>query len=176
MVELPPLEVVCLRFALSGLAFSALLVLVRGPALPPARAWGRVVLLGALAGPINQGFFFYGLSRSLPAHAALLYALTPLGVYLYLLARGREVASRRRFAGIALAFGGVAVLLLGGGLAAARGPLVGDLFILVAVAAWVLYTAESTPLIHAHGAFRASGWTMTCAALLMVPLFPVLMD
>lgn len=176
MVELPPFEVVLLRFALSGALFAALLFFVKGRTLPPRAAWARVALCGLLAGPFNQGFFFYGLSRSVAAHSALLYALTPLGVYLYLLARGRERTSRRRLAGILVAFAGVLVLLLGRGLEAAWDPIVGDLFILVAVAAWVLYTAEGIPLIQQHGAFRASAWTMAVGALMMMPLAPLLVD
>ena len=68
---------------------------------------------------------------------------------------------------------GVAVLLLGRGLAQAWGPLVGDLFILAAVACWVLYTAEGKRLIAEHGALRASAWTMLAAALLSAPFAPV---
>jgi drug/metabolite transporter (DMT)-like permease len=172
MDELGPMDLVLARFALSGGIFILLLAVLPGRTLPPLAALPRVLLLGLLAGPINQGFFFWGLHRSVPAHAALLYALTPLGVYLYLLARGRERASRRRMSGIVVAFCGVVVLLLGRGLAAARGPLVGDLAILVGVAAWVLYTAEGKGLVERYGPFRASAWSMTAAALLTVPAMP----
>lgn len=176
MEELPPFEVVMIRFALSGLVFLAVLAAVPGGLLPPRRAWPRIFGLGLLAGPINQAFFFYGLSRSVAAHGALFYALTPLGVYLYLLARKQETASRQKFLGIAVALSGVVVLLLGRGLAAAYGPLLGDLFILVAVGAWVLYTAEGRKLIREFGALRATGWTMTAAALLILPFAPLVVD
>src|SRR5262249_2375165 len=73
------------------------------PAVPPRHTWGRVLYLGFLAGPINQGFLFWGLERSTPIHAALFYALTPLGVYLYALLRRQERPSRRRVLGIAVA-------------------------------------------------------------------------
>jgi drug/metabolite transporter (DMT)-like permease len=170
--EIHPFELVILRFTISGALFAALLVILPGRVLPPARAWRRIVVLGFLGGPLNQGLFFFGLSRSVPAHAALLYALTPLGVYLYLLARGRERTSPRRFAGIAIAFAGVLVLLLGRGLAAASGPVEGDLFILAGVVAWVLYTAEGMELIAQHGAFRATAWTLGVAAVLVLPVAP----
>lgn len=176
MEELPPFEVVMARFALSGAVFIALLALVPGRAFPPRAALPRILVLGLLAGPINQGFFFYGLDRSVAAHAALLYALTPLGVYLYLLARKQETTSRQKFLGIAVALTGVFVLLLGRGLTAASGPLLGDVFILAAVAAWVLYTAEGRKLIREYGALRATGWTMTAAALMTVPLTPLVVD
>lgn len=172
MEEMPPFEVVISRFLLSGGVFILLLLVLPGRRLPPSQALPRILFLGLMAGPINQGFFFYGLSRSLAAHAALLYALTPLGVYLYLLARKRESVSRAKFVGIFVALSGVIVLLLGRGLKAAWGPLLGDLFILVAVASWVLYTAEGRTLIASHGAVRSTAWTMVTGALLSLPVAP----
>lgn len=176
MVDLQPFELVMARFAVSGLVFAVLLAVIPGRALPPRHALPRIFSLALLAGPINQGFFFIGLDRSSPAHAALLYALTPMGVYLYLLARGQERTSRQMFGGIALAFTGVVILLLGRGLAAAYGPMVGDLFILVAVIAWVVYTAEGRKLIAEFGAIRATAWTMGGAALISVPFAPLVVE
>lgn len=172
MRELQPLEVVMARMAISAIVFIGVLAVLPGRSLPPRSALPLIAMLGVLAGPLNQGLFFHGLSRSVPAHAALLYALTPLGVYLYMLGRGRERASVVRGVGIALALAGVVVLLLGRGLAQAWGPVVGDLFILAAVACWVLYTAEGRRLIATHGAVRASAWTMLAAAAFTLPFAP----
>src|SRR5215217_611836 len=145
MSELPPITVVLWRFFVSAVVFALLLLLTRGPKLPPRAAVGRIFFLGLLAGPLNQMFFFYGLAHSTAAHAALFYALTPMGVYLLSVARGRERVSTRAAAGIATAFAGVVVLLLGRGLADAQGSLFGDLLILAAVCAWVVYTTEGKP-------------------------------
>ena len=172
MTELPPLTVVMWRFLLSGSVFVLLLWLSPGPTVPPRHEWRRVLFLGLLAGPINQGFFFYGLSKSTAAHAALLYALTPLGVYLLSLGRGQERASLRAVAGIATAFAGVVVLLLGRGLADASGSLTGDLLILGAVAAWVVYTTEGKPFVSVHGPVRATAWSMVASTVLMLPMAP----
>ncbi|MCK8496876.1 DMT family transporter [Myxococcus fulvus] len=172
MAELAPLTVVFWRFMLSGLVFVALLALVPGPKLPPRNAWGRILFLGLMAGPVNQVFFFTGLSRSTAAHGALLYSLMPLGVYVLSLARGQERASTRTLAGIAVAFVGVVVLLLGRGLAEARGSLTGDLLILCAVMAWVVYTTEGKPFVAIHGPLRATAWCMTMATVMMLPFAP----
>ncbi|NMO16949.1 EamA family transporter [Pyxidicoccus fallax] len=172
MMELPPLTVVMWRFLLSGSVFVLLLWLSPGPKVPPREEWRRVFILGLLAGPVNQGFFFYGLSKSTAAHAALLYALTPLGVYLLSLGRGQERASLRAVAGIVTAFAGVVVLLLGRGLADASGSLMGDLLILGAVAAWVVYTTEGKPFVAAHGPVRATAWSMVASTVLMLPMAP----
>lgn len=176
MEELPPLTVVIWRFLLSGSVFCLLLLFSPGPLLPPRSEWRRVFLLGLLAGPLNQVLFFYGLAHSTAAHAALLYALTPLGVFLSSIARGRERASSRAVLGILTALTGVVVLLLGRGLASARGSLVGDLLILGAVCAWVVYTTEGKPFAAAHGTVRSTAWSMVAAALLLLPVAPFAMQ
>ncbi|REG31736.1 threonine/homoserine efflux transporter RhtA [Archangium gephyra] len=172
MEELPPVTVVLWRFLLCAFVFCLLLLFTPGPKLPPRSAWRHVLMLGLLAGPINQMLFFYGLSQSTAAHAALLYALTPLGVYLVSLARGHELPSLRATLGILTALAGVVVLLLGRGLASARGSLVGDLLILAAVSAWVVYTTEGKPFAAAHGPVRSTAWSMIAAAVLLLPVTP----
>jgi drug/metabolite transporter (DMT)-like permease len=172
--ELPPITLLMCRFAASGAVYLTLLFVMR--AIPPRRAWPRILVLGFLAGPLNQGLFFFGLSRSVPAHASLLYALTPAGVLAYAVLRGRERLSARALAGIGAAFAGVTLLLLGRGLSAAASPAVGDAFILLAVGAWVLYTAEGKGLVGEFGWFRATAWTMAAGAVMSLPLAPWLVD
>lgn len=176
LVEIHAFPLLAARFLLSGLLFCLILLWLPGPAVPPKATWGRVLYLGFLAGPLNQGFFFWGLERSTPIHAALFYAMTPLGVYLYALSRRQERPSRTRLVGIATALAGVLVLLLGRGLRAALGPLIGDIFILGGVAAWAVYTAEGTRLSREHGAIRATSWTLIAAALWTLPLAPFVLS
>ncbi|HLL06603.1 MAG TPA: DMT family transporter [Myxococcaceae bacterium] len=175
MEELPPATAILWRFLLSGTVFVFLIAFTAGPKLPPRSEWRRVMWLGLLAGPINQLLFFYGLERTSAAHGALMYAMTPLGVYVTSLVQGHERPSRRAAAGIATAFVGVVVLLLGRGLASARGSLVGDLLILAAVVAWVLYTTEGKPFAATHGPLRATAWSMVAAMVLMLPLAPFML-
>jgi len=172
LTEVPVSTLVLWRFLLSGAVFAALVVLLPGPALPPRRAIPAVLGLGFLAGPLNQGLFFAGLTRSTAAHASLLYALTPIGVYLYSVLRGRESPSARAGLGLLLAFSGALVLLLAHGLRALSGVFVGDVLILGAVTAWVLYTAEGKAFIGEHGALRATAWSMIAGALWLLPATP----
>ncbi len=176
MTELPPAAVLVVRVLLSAVLFGAILALTPGPRLPPRGTWRTLVLFGFLVGPLNQGLFLVGLERSRPVHAALLYALQPIGVYLVMLAARREHTSAYRFAGIGLAFAGVAVLLLGHGLRDALAPLVGDLFILGGVGAWVVYTTEGSRFAAEHGPIRTTAWSMIAAAVWLLPAAPFVVD
>lgn len=160
------------RLVLSAALFAVVLAALPKPRLPPRESWGWVLGFALVSGPLNQGLFMYGLQSSKATHAALLYALTPIGVYLLAVARRREVARPRRLWGIALAFSGVVVLLLGRGLGEAFGPLVGDLFILGAVAAWVVWTTESKPFATRHGGLRTAAWSLLAAGLWSLPAVP----
>jgi drug/metabolite transporter (DMT)-like permease len=172
MVELSPPMVLVTRVLASAAIFAAILALTPGRLLPPRGAWLSVLFFGFLVGPLNQGLFLYGLERSKPVHASLLYALQPIGVYLVMLFAGREKVTWRRVGGIALAFAGVTVLLTGHGLREALAPLVGDLFILGGVAAWVLYTTEGSRFAAVHGPVRTTAWSMIAAALWSLPALP----
>lgn len=167
-----PVLLVTLRLLLASAAFAVVLAVMPAPRLPPRASWGWLLAYGLLAGPVNQGLFLYGLARSKATHGALLYALTPIGVYLVALALKREQPRAVRFVGIALAFTGVAVLLLGRGLAEAMGPLVGDLFILGAVASWVAWTTESRAFAVEHGGVRTAAWAILAGGVWMVPVAP----
>jgi len=172
MVELSPAMVLVVRVMASAAIFAAILALTPGRLLPPRDAWWPIIIFGFLVGPLNQGLFLYGLERSKPVHASLLYALQPIGVYLVMLAAGREQVTWRRVGGIVLAFGGVTVLLTGHGLREALAPLVGDLFILGGVVAWVLYSTEGSRFAAVHGPVRTTAWSMIAAAVWSLPALP----
>jgi drug/metabolite transporter (DMT)-like permease len=129
-----------------------------------------VIFLSFAAVPVNQGFFLYGLQLSTAAHAALLYTLTPLFVLLLAQAVLGEFAGWRTAAGTALALGGTLYVLLHRGIDLSRGPLVGDLLLLIAVIAWAVYTAEGRELVAEHGALPTIAWTLIGGTLLYLPL------
>ncbi len=174
--HLDAITVICTRSLLSAVVLGLLLLALGPPYLPPKRLVPKLVLFGFLAGPINQGAFLYGLSKTHPAHASLLYALTPAGVYLGGLVLGREKRERRRIAGIIVAFSGVAVLLLGKGLADARGSLAGDAWVLAAVAAWVVVTMEGKELSATLGPLKTSAWMLVFAGAWVALVSPFLLD
>lgn len=172
MQETGPAELAFLRFMGAGLLFALLLAVTGRPLVPPRPVRPRVLLLGLLALPVNQILFLVGLSRSTASHAAILYALTPVLVLLAARIFLGQAITPLRAVGVALAFAGVAVMLLERGLAQEIGPLVGDLLILGAVVAWAAYTILARPLTRAHGVVTGTGWAMMAGATMTLPLGP----
>ena len=159
VTALGALPVALLRFVIASIAL-LLWQRARGVARIERRDWPRVALLGFLVVPLNQGFFLFGMVRSTPSHASLLYALTPLVVFLLARVMIRERTPWSALVGIVVAFVGVIVILTERGLRNEMGVLRGDLLILVAVFAWALYTVLSKPLLA-----RYDGMTVTTGAI-----------
>ena len=172
LTEIPALPLGLLRFAGASLCLSLLMLRLRprGQRLPPPALRRKLLLLAFVAVPVNQGFFLYGLQLSTAAHAALLYTLTPLFVLLLAQALLGEWPGYRTLVGTALALGGTVWVLLSRGLDVSRGPLFGDLLIVVAVIAWAIYTTEGREIVAQNGALATISWTLIGGTLLYLPL------
>ena len=169
--EFDPMALAQLRFGLAGVGLFALL-LARGQ-LSPARIrglGGALAVLGLVGTTLNQGLFLAGLSRSTPAHGALLYAATPIVVLCLALLRRQERASPRRVLGVALAFLGVSYLLLGKGLTFDQRWIVGDALVFLAVIAWAIYTTRGKELIARLGPLTVTAWATLFGTLFFLPL------
>lgn len=169
VMAIGPLAVALLRFAGASTAL-LLYQRLRGP-WPgiDRRDIPKLLLLGFLVVPINQGFFLFGLARSTASHASLLYALTPLAVLLLARRMLGEGAVLAKLAGTAVAFLGVAIILLERGLAHEREVLAGDIMILIAVFAWALYTVLSKPLTMRYGAMPVTTWSIVTGTVFTLP-------
>jgi drug/metabolite transporter (DMT)-like permease len=119
--------------------------------------------------PVNQGFFLFGLSRTTPTHAALLYALTPLVVFLLARRLLAETHARDKLIGIATAFAGVTLILLQQGLARELRVLWGDALILVAVVGWAAYTVLSKPLLTRYPPVMVTSWVIVAGSVMFLP-------
>jgi drug/metabolite transporter (DMT)-like permease len=172
LIEIPALPLGLLRFTGASILLGLLLLRLRPPGqrLPPPHARRKILLLALVCVPLNQGFFLYGLQLSTAAHAALLYTLTPLFVLLLAQALLGEFPGWRTALGTALALGGTVFVLLQRGLDLSRGPLFGDLLLLVAVVAWAVYTAEGREIVGRFGALPTIAWTIIAGTLLYLPL------
>lgn len=172
LLELSPFEVALARFTLAGAIYGAMLL-----ARPRAVTRGdllRLTALGFVAIPLNQGLFLFGLSLTTPGHAALLYAMTPVFVFVLALLRGEERSSFWKTAGIGTAFAGAAVVLVGRGQLAGHAEpsraLLGDLLVLLAVVAWAVYVVWGKPFAERYGVVTTTGITIVTGSLLYLPV------
>ncbi|ACG74163.1 protein of unknown function DUF6 transmembrane [Anaeromyxobacter sp. K] len=175
--ELSPFEVALVRFGLSSLAFG--LLLWRRPVRVARRDLLALLGLGVIAIPVNQGLFLAGMAWTTPGHAALLYALTPVFVFLIARVRLGERAGPAKLAGIALAFAGVVVVLLGRGVVGLHGSsrqLAGDLLILLAVVAWSVFAVAGKPYAQRYGAVGSTGVALVLGTLVYLPVGLVATD
>ncbi len=172
LAELSPFEVALARFSLAALVYAALLAWRWRPV--PRRDLVAMAALGVIAIPLNQGFFLFGLSLTTPGHAALLYAMTPVFVFVLALLRREERGSPWKILGIGVAFAGAAVVLVGRGQLAARPAdaraLGGDLLILLAVVAWAVYVVWGKPYAERYGAITFTGASIVAGSVLYLPV------
>lgn len=172
LAELSPVELALARFSLAAIAHGVLLATWRRPAIAPRDLLG-LAGLGVLAVAVNQLLFLGGLALSTPGHAALLYAMTPIFVFLVERLRGTERASPRKVLGIAVAFAGTA-LVLGArgvlGMEGARDVLAGDLLLLLAVIAWAIYAVGGKVYAARYGGLATGAATLVAGTLLCAPL------
>ena len=166
--EFPPLTLALFRFILAaGVLWPLVRVMRPGKRIAPADR-GRIVLLGLLAVPLNQGLFLYGMQWASASHAALLYALTPAFVLLFL-SRGAPPGWRAG-GGIVLAFLGVLTLMLQRGIHFDRHSVRGDLIILAAVAAWALYMVAGRGVTRRYGPLIVTSEALLVGTLLYLPI------
>ncbi len=171
--ELTPGGFLFLRSLLMSACAVVLLRWRRSPLWPGALQAGDLRRLLVVAG-IGQGVHIvlvtYGIHWSTPFSSALIMACGPVCTLLLLrVIRGVRL-SRGQIIGVALAFGGVLLVVgdkLGSADLRASG---GDLMLLAAALLFALYTILATPLIERYGGAEVQSWTtlMASPALLLL--------
>jgi drug/metabolite transporter (DMT)-like permease len=156
------------RFVMAGLVLLGMLPWIPGALGILRRRAGEFLWLGILAVPLNVGLFFEGASRAPAAHAALLYALTPVFVFLLERLAGRARASAPRIVGLSLALIGASLVWIQRGSLSGPEPL-GDLMLLGAVVCWALYTVRSRPLVAEFGARATLVLSLLTGTILWLP-------
>ena len=169
LTEFPALPLAMLRFALASVVLWPLTRLRHPRVRIAPRDRGRIVLLGILAAPLNQGLFLIGMQWASASHAALLYALTPAFVLLFARAAGAR-PGWLALAGICLAFAGVLTLLLHRGLHFDPTSLRGDLVIFAAVIAWALYLVLGRDVTRRYGALVVTSEALLAGTLVFLPI------
>lgn len=162
----PPVGFAFVRFLLAGLVLLAILRWREGSAGIPRGVILPLALLGGLGFGIYQVLWATGLTVTTAGTSALLVATTPIWTALMAVAIRTETAHRARFAGAAVGFGGVALVVAARGLDVAATGL-GDLLTLAAAVCWGSYLALSAPLLATLSPLRLTTWAILFGTVVM---------
>ncbi len=141
--EVAPFTLAFLRWCAVSLALAPFLYRDRRAAAQVAtRHWGQVVLLGVLGMWICGGMVYLALQHTTATNGTLIYTTSPVQIIIIeALFFGRRIGWREGI-GSAIAFFGVAVIVLRGDPAALAGLdfNIGDLIFVGAALSWALYS------------------------------------
>jgi drug/metabolite transporter (DMT)-like permease len=150
-----PIAYGALRFGGAAVLFSAVTwARERSFSLRRRDLW--ILAAAALIGIfLNQLSFVYAIKLTTATTVALLFGTLPVLTGLFAFALGIERLGSRFWAAAVLAFGGAALVALGGG-GGVSGQLWGDLLGFAASATWAWYTVAVSPLLKRYSTVRVS--------------------
>lgn len=168
--QIPPLGTVALRAIFAVLFFGFLLrFVIREPVLD-RRDHIRLFFCGLTGIAINQAFFFWGLSFTLPIHAAVLMTTSPLFVFVAAAVLRTERLSPLKIAGLVVAFAGALTLTVRGqDISLAPNMLRGDTMILINAASYGLYLVIVRPLMAKYQPLTIVFWIYVYGAIFNIP-------
>ncbi|MDE3057538.1 MAG: EamA family transporter [Bacteroidota bacterium] len=168
--EIAPIPLTFLRTIISAFVLAGIFFVREKRVKLVQGEYRMLAWLSFLAVPLNQFMFMYGIRYTTAGNAALLYAITPALVLVlshYLL---KERLTRRKAAGVILAFCGVLLVIFEHGVNFSSSYTFGNIVIFMAVIAWSFYTVQSKPMIVRHGAFHMSALTLIIGAVIFSPM------
>lgn len=172
--DVSPVTVVWLRFAIGVLILGGAVLARRQFAWPAPKELGYFALLGFLGITFHQWLQSTGLQTSQASTTAWIVATTPIFMALLGWLVLREKISLRQALGIALATGGVLLVVTGGDLASlAKGQFgaSGDILILISSLNWAVFSALSRRGLQRHPATRMMFFVMLIGWLFTSLLF-----
>jgi drug/metabolite transporter (DMT)-like permease len=168
---IPPALLGGIRYTIAGVVL-ALVLLVRGERLPARAHWPGLALLGFLMVVLGNGGVIWAEQTVPSGLAAVIVACSPFWLnWLESLMPGGERLTRRTFAGLAIGFGGILLLvwpdLMADG-AARRRFAFGVLAIQVAGIGWSLGSIYSRRHARQENALAASAMQMIFGGAMML--------
>lgn len=160
-----PLAFNGLRIALSAAIFLGILRALGREITFDRSDLGRMFWLALTGHGIFQLCFAWGIAQTTAANAALILALSPVFVAAISAWRREEHLMWYAWLGLALSFGGVATLVVGGGGSVSLGgpTIVGDLILFVASISWAVYTILTRPMITKYTSLQINAFSLLLA-------------
>ncbi|MFL5681447.1 MAG: DMT family transporter [Chloroflexota bacterium] len=165
---IPPITFAALRFGLASLTLLLLLRWREGTIWIPRRDVVPIALLGALGFGIYQMLWPTALQSISAGDSALIIASTPVLTALFAVVARSDVLTPGKLAGALVSFGGVAIVIAGGGGVNLGASLGGDLLTLVAAGCWAVYSAFGAPILRRNSPLRTTTWAIVFGTLVML--------
>ncbi|MDZ4723335.1 MAG: DMT family transporter [candidate division Zixibacteria bacterium] len=169
VTEIEPFTFAFFRFVIASLLMFAIVLVRKEETSIERKDWPKIIGLGILMVLLNQLGYLWGQSMTGAGHGSILYATTPIWVFLFAHFHLGEKMFWRRGLGIGIAVAGVLVIMSGGVLHIGMEYLVGDIIIFIAVLAWAYYTILGKPLAQKYGALRMTAYALISGSLLYFP-------
>jgi drug/metabolite transporter (DMT)-like permease len=169
IATLPPVGFTMLRYGLASIALIVILRWYEGSVSLPRPDVARILVLGGLGFGLYQILWTTGL-LSIPAgDSALIIASTPVLVAVLAVVIGADTLTPAKFAGSALSFLGVVVVIAAGVGISLSGSALGSLLTLAAAACWASYTAFATPVLRRHSPLVLTTWATIGGTIVLIP-------
>jgi drug/metabolite transporter (DMT)-like permease len=160
LAQIAPLPFTAIRFVIATSMLALLLRWREGDCSFPREGRWSIFWLGIIGNTAYQALFASGLARTTSANASLILTATPATIALIGGLIGVERVTRHLVAGIALAMGGVAVVMAPRGASLSSQTLVGDLLVFASVFGWTAYVLGIRQLGNGLSSLRATTLTM----------------
>ncbi len=173
LTELPGPVFNGIRLALASLLFIALVEWREGVKASLAgvdpRDWFTLVWLSFIGHGLYQVLFLSGVARTSVSNSALIVGCTPVTVSLLSAWLGHERPGWARWAGTAVSFAGI-YLVVGHGARQGTSSLAGDGLMVLAMICWSIYTVRTSPLLARYSPLFITGLTMTLGTIMYAPV------
>ena len=168
--SIPPVAFTFLRYGLASIALLVILRWSEGAVRPPRPDTLRILFLGGFGFGLYQILWTTGL-QSIPAgDSALIIASTPVLVAVLAVVSGADTLTPLKFAGAALSFFGVIVVIAAGVGISLTGSGVGNALTLAAAACWASYTAFAAPVLRRHSPLVLTAWATIGGTCVLAPV------
>jgi len=168
--SIPPVAFTFLRYGLASIALLVILRWSEGAVRMPRPDTVRILFLGGVGFGLYQILWTTGL-QSIPAgDSALIIASTPVLVAVLAVISGADTLTPLKFAGVALSFFGVIVVIAAGVGISLTGSGVGNALTLAAAACWASYTAFAAPVLRRHSPLVLTAWATIGGTAVLAPV------
>ncbi len=169
LVFIDPFVFAYYRFVIAAISLLAVVSFKHYDVKIEKKDYLKIIGLGVLIIPFNQVLFLLGQSYTTASHGSLLFATTPIWIFIAAFIHLKEKPGVRRIIGICIALGGVATVMMSGAISLGKEYLFGDMLILFAVIAWAYYTILGKKLVKQYGALRVTAYSLSFGSLLYMP-------